>query len=124
MQNLEGQKRQFHLEWTAARKAHPSDMKDVSFSAFFRMRRMKLRQALRKKINAEADNLPALAHLEILLDGEISKLAPGQVARGRALAKALVQSQRDTMVMAILPQVPERFLDEPPSPTPELPHQE
>ena len=124
MQNLEGQKRQFHLEWTAARKARPSDMKDVSFSAFFRMRRMKLRQDLRKKINAEADNLPALAHLEILLDGEISKLAPGQVARGRALAKALVQSQRDTMVMAILPQVPERFLDEPRSPTPELPHQE
>ena len=85
---------------------------------------MKLRQDLRKKINAEADNLPALAHLEILLDGEISKLAPGQVARGRALAKALVQSQRDTMVMAILPLVPERFLDEPRSPTPELPPQE
>ena len=81
-------------------------------------------QDLRKKIKAEADNLPTLAHLEILLDGEISKLAPGQVARGRALAKALVQSQRDTMVMAILPQVPERFLGEPRSPTPELPHQE
>jgi hypothetical protein len=118
MQDLEGQKRQFHLEWTAARKARPSDMKGVSFSAFFRMRRMKLRQDLRKKIEAEADNLPPLARLQILLDGEISKLAAGQVPRGRALATALVQSQREAMVMALLPQVPEGLLDTPPTPTP------
>ena len=118
MQDLEGQKRQFHLDWTAARKARPSDMKDVSFSAFFRIRRMKLRQDLRKKIEAEADNLPHLARLQILLDGEISKLAAGQVPRGRALATALVQSHRDAMVMAILPQVPEELLDTPPTSTP------
>lgn len=124
MQNLEGQKRQFHLEWTAARKARPSEMKDVSFSAFFRMRRMKLRQDLRKKIEMEAGNLPAVARLQTLLDGEISKLAPGQVARGRALAAALVQSQRDAMVMAILPLVPERRLDKSATSAPEFPAQD
>ncbi|MEC9055491.1 MAG: hypothetical protein VX633_09305, partial [Verrucomicrobiota bacterium] len=118
MQDLEGQKRQFHLEWTAAREARPSDMKGVSFSAFFRMRRMKLRQDLRKKIEAEADNLPPLARLQTLLDGEISKLAASQVPRGRALASALVQSQRDAMVMAILPQVPDGFFGKPPASTP------
>ena len=118
MQDLEGQKRQFHLEWVAARKARPSDMKDVSFSAFFRMRRMKLRHELRKKIEVEAGNLPPIARLQILLDGEISKLAPSQVARGRALAEALVRSQHDAMVMAILPLVPDGVTDKPQGPRP------
>ncbi len=124
MQDIEGQKRQFHLEWVAARKARPSDMKDVSFSTFFRMRRMKLRHELRKKIEAEAGNLPPIARLQILLDGEISKLAPSQVARGRALAEALVRSQHDAMVMAILPLVPDGVPDKPQASAPEFPGQD
>jgi len=111
LQDLKGQKKQFQLEWVAAKEAHPLTMKDVSFPQFFRQRRMKLRRDLRKKIEAEALQLPAIAHLHTLLDGEISKLSPDQLARGRQLAGLLVQSQRDGMVIAILPPVTDEDLD-------------
>ena len=111
LQDLKGQKKQFHLEWVAAKEAHPLTMKDVSFPRFFRQRRMKLRRDLREKIEAEARQLPAIAHLQTLLDGEITKLSPAQLVRGRQLAGFMVQSQRDAMVFAILPLVTDEDLD-------------
>ena len=71
---------------------------------------MKLREDLRSKIDAESKQGPALARLQLLLDGEISKLIPAQVARGRELAKLIVANQREAMVIALLPEVPEKAL--------------
>ena len=65
-------------------------MKDVSFLQFFRQRRMELRRDLRQKIEIEAQKLPSLARLQTLLDSEIAKLNPAQLARGRPLAALLV----------------------------------
>ncbi len=111
LQDLKGQKKQFRLEWGAAKKARPFTMKDVSFLQFFRQRRMELRRDLRQKIEIEAQKLPSLARLQTLLDSEIAKLNPAQLARGRQLAALLVQSQRDAMVIALLPPVSDEDLD-------------
>ena len=74
---------------------------------------MKLRDELRLKIEAEPTKQPALAHLQLLLDGELSRLAAGQAARGRELARLMVQSQREAMINAILPKIPEEALNSP-----------
>ena len=113
LRDLEGQKKQFHRDWAAAKEARPDIMKDVSFFNYFQLRRMKLRDELRLKIEAESTKQPALAHLQLLLDGELSKLAAGQAARGRELAKLMVQSQREAMINAILPKIPEEALNSP-----------
>ncbi|HBM76635.1 MAG TPA: hypothetical protein DD438_00885, partial [Verrucomicrobiales bacterium] len=105
-----GQKQQYLRDWAAAKEADPEAMKGVSSIQYFRARRMKLREDLRLKIDAEAKQRPVLAHLQLLLDGEISKLTPGQVARGRELAKLIVDNQRDAMVSALLPKIPEEVL--------------
>lgn len=110
LRDLKGQKQQYLRDWTAAKEADPEAMKGVSSIQYFRIRRMKLREDLRLKIDAEAKQRPALAHLQLLLDGEISKLTPGQVAQGRELAKLIVDNQRDAMVSALLPKIPEEVL--------------
>ncbi|MED5419321.1 MAG: hypothetical protein VYA27_11500 [Verrucomicrobiota bacterium] len=111
LQDLKGQKKQFRLEWEAAKKARPDIMKDVSFFQFFRHRRMEFRRDLRQKIEMEAQKLPSLARLQTLLDGEIANLNPDQLPRGRRLAALLVQSQRDAMVIALMPPVSDEDLD-------------
>ena len=110
LQDLKGQKQQYLRDWTAAKEADPNAMEGVSFIQYFRLRRMKLREDLRSKIDAESKQGPALARLQLLLDGEISKLIPAQVARGRELAKLIVANQREAMVIALLPEVPEKAL--------------
>jgi hypothetical protein len=72
---------------------------------------MALRRDLRQKIEMEAQKLPSLARLQTLLDGEIATLKPDQLARGRPLAALLVQSQRDAMVIALMPPVSDEDLD-------------
>ena len=111
LQDLKGQKKQFRLEWNAAKKARPDIMKDVSFFQFFRQRRMEFRRDLRQKIEMEAQKLPSLARLQTLLDGEIANLNPAQLTRGRRLAALMVQSQRDAMVIALMPPVSDEDLD-------------
>ncbi len=86
-------------------------MKDVSFFQFFRQRRMEFRRDLRQKIEMEAQKLPSLARLQTLLDGEIANLNPAQLTRGRQLAALMVQSQRDAMVIALMPPVSDEDLD-------------
>ena len=72
---------------------------------------MELRRDLRQKIEIEAQKLPSLARLQTLLNSEIANLNPAQLARGRQLAALLVQSQRDAMVIALLPPVSDEDLD-------------
>ena len=88
-------------------------MKDVTFPRYFRQRREELRRDLRKELEAHSDSLPSVAGLETFLDGEIARLKPGEVARGRKLAAYLVQSQFDAMVMSLLPPATDEELDPP-----------
>ena len=113
MQDLAGQRRHFRAEWRKAKEARPFTMKDVTFPRYFRQRREELRRDLRKELEAHSDSLPSVAGLETFLDGEIARLKPGEVARGRKLAAYLVQSQFDAMVMSLLPPATDEELDPP-----------
>ena len=113
MRDLEGQKRHLRLEWLRAREARPFTMKDVTFKQFFRKRREELRRDLRNELESNSESLPTIAGLETFLDGEIARLKPGEVTRGRKLAAYLVQSQLDSMVLALLPPVTDDEIDQP-----------
>ena len=111
LQDLKGQKQAFLKDWNTTREVRPEALKEISFSQYFRLRRMKMREDLSAKIKVESAQRPDLARLRLLLDGEISKLPASHVAKGRVLANLLVERQRVAMVIALIPDIPEEVLE-------------